>query len=243
MFIHGFPMNASIWNSQINVLKKHYNCYAIDLPGYGANTSLKDFKHSINNYADYVYQFIKDNELGSVHIVGMSMGGSISLNISRRYNHVVRSITLIHTSAVVDTDEEKKKRDETIATIQDGGLLQFIDNFADRLLSPTASKEVREKYIHLMREASKEVVVAGYKTIRNRDDEMKNLPNLKIPTLLLAGKDDIGSSPKEMKDIANAIPNSTFKIIADCGHVSPLEKPNVLNKILLEWFEKITKNA
>ena len=243
LFIHGFPMNASIWDSQINVLKEYYSCYAIDLPGYGLNTTLKGFNHSINAYADYVYQFIKDNELGSVHIIGMSMGGSISLNISRRYIHVVKSITLIHTSAVVDTDEEKEKRDETITAIQNGGLLQFIDNFADRLLSPKASKEVRDKYIYLMRDASKEVVVAGYQAIRNRRDEMLNLQNLRIPTLIIAGKDDIGSSPKEMKDIADAIRNSTFKIIADCGHVSPIEKPNVLNDILFEWFEKITKKT
>jgi 3-oxoadipate enol-lactonase len=237
VFIHGFPMSASIWNSQISALKEHYNCYAIDLPGYGSNIRQMDFTHSIDTYADYVYQFVKDNELGPVHIVGMSMGGSITLNISRRHKHVVKSMTLIHTSGIVDTDEEKKKRDETISFIQNGGLLQFIDNFADRLLSSKAGKEVRQKYISLMREASKEVVIAGYKAIRDRDDEMSNLPSLSIPVLVIAGNDDIGSSPKEMNDIADALINSKFEIIRDCGHVSPLEQPDVLSTLLMKWFK------
>jgi 3-oxoadipate enol-lactonase len=237
VFVHGFPMSASIWKSQIGALEEHHNCYAIDLPGYGSNTRQMDFTHSIDTYADYVCQFIKDNELGPVHIVGMSMGGSISLNISRRHKHVVKSMTLIHTSAVPDTDGEKKTRDEAILLIQNGELLQFINNFAERLLSPKASKKVRRKYVSLMRRASKEVVIAGYKAIRDRDDEMANLPSLSVPVLVIAGNDDVGSSPEEMKHISDAIPNSRFEVIRDCGHVSPLEKPIVLSTLLMKWFK------
>ncbi|MGB5820948.1 MAG: alpha/beta hydrolase [Saonia sp.] len=237
VFIHGFPMSASIWDSQIKALSKNYNCYAVDLPGYGSNLTHNGFNHSIDSYSDYVFQYIKENNLNPVHIVGMSMGGSITLNISRRYPDIVKSMTAIHTSAIVDTDEDKNKRDITITAIKNGGLNDFIDRFADRLLSPNASDDIRKMYISLMKEASKEVVIAGYTAIRNRPDEFKNLKKLKIPVLVIAGKDDIGSSPKEMKEMADAIPNSTFKVISDCGHVAPLEKPQELNKFLLQWFQ------
>ncbi|MEK6154716.1 alpha/beta hydrolase [Flavobacteriaceae bacterium 3-367] len=239
LFIHGFPMSSSIWKSQVSALNKDYNCYAIDLPGYGKNLSQYEFNHSINSYSDYVYQYINDNNLAPVHIVGMSMGGSITLNMSRRYNNILKSMTVIHTSAIIDTDEDKRKRDITIAGIEKGGLLEFIDDFADRLLSPKSKDEIRQKYICQMREASQEVVIAGYKAIRNREDESSNLSNLKIPVLVVAGNDDIGSTPEEMKEIAEAIPNSTFKIISDCGHVAPLEQPQRLNEILSEWYNNI----
>ncbi len=237
VFIHGFPMSASIWNFQIEALSNNYNCYAVDLPGYGSNLSDNGFNHSIDSYSNYVFQFIKENNLNSVHIVGMSMGGSITLNISRRYPDIVKTVTVIHTSAIVDTDEDKNNRDITIAAIKNGGLNNFIDRFADRLLSPNASDEIRKMYISLMKEASKDVVIAGYTAIRNRPDEFKNLKNLKIPVLVIAGRDDIGSSPREMKEMASNIPNSTFKVISDCGHIAPLEKPQELNNFLLQWFE------
>lgn len=91
VFVHGFPLNGSIWSTQIKALKEHYNCYALDLPGYGSTISPKNYNHSIDSYADHTFQFINENKLASVHIVGMSMGGSVVLNLSRRYIDVINS--------------------------------------------------------------------------------------------------------------------------------------------------------
>ncbi len=237
LFIHGFPMSKGIWRSQLQVLQKSYNCFAIDLPGYGDNTKSVNFTHSIDSYADYVHGYLLENDMEKAHIVGMSMGGSIALNLMRRYPEMVKTLSVIHTSAIPDTNEEKINRDKTIANIENGGLSNFIEYFADRLLSPSASIDIRNKYISDMNEASKEIVIAGYKAIRNRPDEFETLKLIEVPVLVVAGNDDVGSSPKEMKEMSDEIPNSTFEIIKDCGHVAPLEKPDELNKILLEWFD------
>jgi pimeloyl-ACP methyl ester carboxylesterase len=237
LFIHGFPMSKKIWRSQLEVLQKSYNCYAVDLPGYGGNLKNTNFTHSIDSYADFVYGYLLENGMEKAHIVGMSMGGSIALNLTRRYPKVVKTLTIIHTSAIPDTNEEKLNRDKTITQIENGGLSSFVENFADRLLSSSASSDVYNKYVSDMNEASKEIVIAGYKAIRNRPDEFKSLKLIKVPVLVVAGSDDIGSSPKEMQEISEEISNSTFKVINDCGHVAPLEKPDELNRILLEWFD------
>ncbi len=237
LFIHGFPMSKKIWKSQIVALTKSFNCYAIDLPGYGDNDAKNDFEHSINSYADYVDDFMSENGIDRANIVGMSMGGSIALNLTRRYPNRTQSLTIIHTSAIPDTEEDKLNRNKIIEDIENGGLSSFIENFADRLLSPSASKQIRSQYVSDMNEASKEIVVAGYEAIRNRPDEFEGLKLIKVPVLVVAGNDDVGSSPEEMKKIAEEIENSTFKIIEDCGHVAPLEKPNELNRILREWLE------
>lgn len=238
LFIHGFPMSKRIWKSQIVVLQKSFNCYAIDLPGYGDNDAKNGFEHSIDSYADYVDGFMSENGIEKANIIGMSMGGSIALNLTRRYPEGVQSLTIIHTSAIPDTEAEKLNRDETIKNIENGGLPNFIENFADRLLSPSASPEIRTQYISDMNEASQEIVIAGYKAIRNRSDEFKALKLIEVPVLVVAGNDDKGSSPKEMKEIANEIDNSTFHVIEDCGHVAPLEKPDELNAILSDWLRK-----
>ncbi|GAB4234525.1 MAG: alpha/beta fold hydrolase [Ekhidna sp.] len=238
LFIHGFPMSKKIWKSQINELSGTHYCTAVDLPGYGDRAASKNFIHSIDSYADFVKQYIEENNLGRVHIIAMSMGGSIALNMSRRYPEIIASIALIHTSAVADTHDEKQNRNKTIADIENGGLAEFIEFFADRLLSPDASSETKRKYISDMMEASEETVIAGYKAIRDRADEFSHLKRLEIPVLLVAGSDDVGSSPEEMKSMANEIRNSTFEIIEGCGHVAPLEKPEVLNQILVDWISK-----
>ncbi|HCY80978.1 MAG TPA: hypothetical protein DHV22_04905, partial [Xanthomarina gelatinilytica] len=111
LFIHGFPMSKRIWKSQIAVLKKSFNCYAIDLPGYGDNDFKNDFEHSTDSYADYVDGFMSENGIEKANIIGMSMGGSIALNLTRRYPERVQSLTIIHTSAIPDTEAEKLNRD------------------------------------------------------------------------------------------------------------------------------------
>lgn len=243
LFIHGFPMSSCIWNNQISHLQNTYKCHAIDLPGYGQNTNIDDkFQHSIDNYSDYVHGYIKDNYLKPVHLVGMSMGGSVALNISRRYPDAIKSLTIAHTSAIVDTDEEKSARDKVIKSIENGKLDEFIEWFANRLLSPKTNNEIKQRYIGLMQEASQQVIIDGYKAIRNREDEFSNLKNLSIPVLVITGKDDVGSSPKEMLEMAQAISNAIYKEIDDCGHLAPLEQPDALNSILTNWFSHFIKN-
>jgi len=235
IFIHGFPMNGHIWDAQLSALAAGFKCYALDLPGYGLSPTPDGFIASMDSYADHVAQFIAARGLPLVHIVGISLGGMIALNFARRHGHLLKSIILLHSTASTDTAELKDGRTQIIEDIKQGGLKEFVVNFADILLGPTAGRAVRADYITLMNDTSKDTVIAGMKALRDRGAELQNLGNIDIPTLVVAGDQDTRTPAQMMEKIAAALPNSTFEIITGCGHVSPIEQPDKLSGLIRDW--------
>ena len=71
-----------------------------------------------------------------------------------------------------------------------------------------------------------------------RPDSSKDLQNIKCPTLIITGKEDNICPLKLHKEMAETIPNSTLKIIEECGHLSALEQPNLVNSIIIDWWNK-----
>ncbi len=80
LFIHGLANYSLSWRKNIDELKNHFRCIAIDLPGNG-HSDRGDFPYSINFFAGAAYDFILKLQLKNVHIVGHSMGGQIALTL------------------------------------------------------------------------------------------------------------------------------------------------------------------
>jgi pimeloyl-ACP methyl ester carboxylesterase len=72
-------------------------------------------------------------------------------------------------------------------------------------------------------------IAAAARGMAQRRDFTAELKNIRCPTLILVGADDILSPPAEMRAMADAIPLSQYNVIPSAGHLSPLEQPTVAN--------------
>lgn len=85
-----------------------------------------------------------------------------------------------------------------------------------------------------------EVRVDGFfnqvKAQLSRPDSTKDLQKIKSSTLIITGREDNICPLKLHEEMAEAIPNSTLKVIDDCGHLSTLEQPEKVNKIIIDWW-------
>ena len=235
VFVHGFPMTGEVWAKQLRKLSAEINCHAVDLPGYGLSPEPNGFVASIDTFADSLDNYIAAHHLPPVHLVGISLGGMIALNMARRYPHLLKSIVLLHSTAAADSPALSAERTKIIDSIAVGGLEQFIIDFADVLLGPNASQSVRAHYIKMMNKADKDIVIAGMIALRDRGDETPYLGQIKTPTLVIAGDEDKRTPAEMMQKMANAIPKARFALIENCGHVSPLEQPKELSNLLKDW--------
>lgn len=82
IFLHGWTMNGSAFDQQIELLGDDFECYAPDLPGHGESAHLKA---SIDECADFVHKLIAGNDLNDIVLVGWSMGAAIAWNYLRRF--------------------------------------------------------------------------------------------------------------------------------------------------------------
>ena len=101
LFLHGLGMTRTGWDAQLEALAEGYRCVAWDMPGYGVSEPLVEF--SLAAAADSAAMLI-DRLGGSAHVVGLSMGGMIALQLALRHPECVRSLSLIDTSPAFGLD-------------------------------------------------------------------------------------------------------------------------------------------
>lgn len=82
IFLHGWTMNGSAFDQQIELLGDEFQCFAPDLPGHGSSAHLTA---SIDASADFLRDLINNNGLNDVLLVGWSMGAAIAWNYLRRF--------------------------------------------------------------------------------------------------------------------------------------------------------------
>lgn len=102
VFVHGFPFQSSMWEPQIPVAVGAGRRVVVpDLPGFGrSDVPAERSAYSIDRYADLVAAMIQHLSLGRVVLVGLAMGGYITLAVARRHPGVLAGLVLADTKAI-----------------------------------------------------------------------------------------------------------------------------------------------
>ena len=109
VLIHGFLGSSEIWSSFIPELISKYQIITIDLPGHG-NSNHYEGKLSMEFIANNVKSILELHSIESAHFLGHSMGGYVSLAFLDLFPEMVKSITLLNSTAREDSEQKKKDR-------------------------------------------------------------------------------------------------------------------------------------
>src|SRR5262245_11832973 len=80
VFVHGWAINSSYWQSQIDHFSSRYKILAVDLQGHG-QSPMKDTVITTEEYADDVVQLLSELDLKNIILIGHSMSGNINLHV------------------------------------------------------------------------------------------------------------------------------------------------------------------
>jgi pimeloyl-ACP methyl ester carboxylesterase len=69
-------------------------------------------------------------------------------------------------------------------------------------------------------------------------DRRALLPQISVPTLVVAGSDDMVAPPKMMERMAEKIPGAQYVCLPGCGHLGPMDQPDAFNTVLLSFLER-----
>ena len=135
LFIHGWPLNSTMWWSQINGLESIARLIAPDLRGFGQSPTTPD-KHDIGRYADDLFELLQ--ALGHrepVVLCGMSMGGYVAFEFYRRYPEMVRGLILTATRAKPDDAAGKQNRNDAVQRVREHGVNSITSTLPRKLLA------------------------------------------------------------------------------------------------------------
>lgn len=236
-FSHGLLFDHRMWAHQVEHFGKQYRCIAHDHRAQGKSSATGSADMELL-YADVLalLDHIVPNQ--RVHFVGLSMGGFVGMRVAARQPNRLHSLTLLETSA----DEEPNK---------------FKYNLLNKVFRLGGSKLVSQKIINILfgkssvRDSGLQRVVAdwkktieGYPTtisqavkgVIDRKGVFDELPNIKAPTLIAVGEEDVATPPDKSTRMHQQIKGSRLQIIPRAGHSACLEQPIAVNKLIEEFI-------
>ncbi|MDP3451383.1 MAG: alpha/beta hydrolase [Bacteroidales bacterium] len=238
IFIHGFPLNKEMWNIQITDLKRDYRVIAYDLRGHGGSDE-GDNELSIEFFANDLISFMDALKLDKITLCGFSMGGYIALNAVLNYPDRFNAILLCDTGCSNDSPEAKEKRMKSIENIKLNGLEQYADESLKKLFAPISfskySKEVSFVKDMIMRTPVKSL----FKTLHalaNRKETCSKLHEIKVPVLIMVGKEDEITPVEVAMYMHKKIKESIIHIIDHAGHMSNMENSKEFNTQLTKFL-------
>jgi pimeloyl-ACP methyl ester carboxylesterase len=166
------------------------------------------------------------------------MGGYIAFAIMRLAPERIAKLALLDTSARPDQPEQKEGREKFIAMAQAQKLNDIVDTLTPRFLHREHPNYEGLKRIvrDMAADTGADAFVRQTKAIMGRADSRRLLSDIRCPTLVLVGGDDVLTPPELSKEIAAGISGAKLTIVPDCGHLSTLEQPEAVNAALSEWL-------
>jgi pimeloyl-ACP methyl ester carboxylesterase len=237
IFLHGFPLDHSLWLDQLKGLAHVRHCIAPDLRGFGRSDPTVDAVLTMEMLADDVFGLLAALGIEHADVVGLSMGGYVALALWELRPDMVRSLALIDTRAGADGAEARAARDAMIDRILDGGRQALADEMVHGLLGRAPSRRAQARLRSMIEGTRYETLVASLEGMRDRKDRTAVLPTISVPTLVCGGEDDALIPPAQIRELAAAIPGARVTIVPASGHLPALEGADTLNQALIELFE------
>ena len=175
-------------------------------------------------------------------LVGLSLGGYVAFEVIRRQLHRIERLALLDTTAAADAPARRAARFADIAKVQQGGIDALIPELPARWLRP--AHLARPDLVATMAAMARSVGAQGQfnqqQAMLGRPDSLADLEDVRVPTLVLCGADDKVTPIADHEAMAAGIAGARLEVVADCGHLSTIEQPGAVTRLLADWLASTT---
>lgn len=241
IFIHAFPLNQTMWDDQLVALQNHCRTITLDLRGFGSS-EVPQGPYMMDQMAADVSGLMTAVGIDRAVLVGLSMGGYVSLAFYRNYPESVLAMVLADTRAAADTPEARDRRLRSAAKAEAEGARSIAADMIPLLLGSTTlgQRSSIVERVRAMIEANSAVGIAGaQRGMAERRDSTSLLSAMNFPVLVVVGAEDTLTPVSEAETLGNAIVGARLRIIDGAGHLSNIERPEEFNKALIGFLKKL----
>lgn len=239
LFVHGFPLNHTMWQFQAEAFGGTHRVIAPDLRGFGTS-DVTEGTVTMEQFADDLNALLDALDVREpVCLCGLSMGGYIAWEFLRKYAGRLKSLILCDTRAEADTADVVQKRFELADAVTKRGSHVAADSMLPKLFAPETSDtnpEVVETVRRMIVDTSPQSIAAALRGMAERKAATDLLPEVRVPTLVVVGQEDRLTTVEEMREIAETIPGARFVEVLLAGHMSPMERPEEVNAAIGEFL-------
>lgn len=235
---HGVGLDHRMWDHQVLALVPQFRVVRYDMVGHGCSSMRRD----VTKIADFVSQLgelLDFLEISKLTLAGLSMGGIVAQGFALDAHERLEKLVLMSTVYRRTDAELKAVRRRLKVTIDEGlepianlALNRWFDD-AFQQANPNIVKQIRSRLITNDLTAYS----AAYKIFVEADRDIgAALKRVRCPTLVMTGELDQGSTPELAHRMAADLHNPEVVILPGLRHLTPLEDPNQVNRVLMEFL-------
>jgi 3-oxoadipate enol-lactonase len=240
IFIHGFPLDASMWQQQVEYFRgRGHSVLAPDLPGFGGEPPLPREHCSIDAFADKIHELIVREARGQAIVGGFSMGGYVLLALLRNHPEAVAAAVFIDTRAEADSPDGRSARLKSVEEIPHKGPGALIDTMMGKVLAKKPNPAVKEQTRAMMERQSPEGILCAQLAMSKRRDQTDLLARLTLPVLIIVGSEDAVTPPSVALAMQSHVPHAMVAQIVSAGHMSPMEQPAAVNSTIETFLSTV----
>jgi 3-oxoadipate enol-lactonase len=238
VMLHGIGGGHLAFAPQVETLASSgYRAVAWDMPGYGHSAPIEPY--NFKGLAQSCITLIEGLQCGGVALLGHSMGGMVAQEVIARRPELVSKLILCGTSASFGKPDDEWQREyiaQRTAPLDAG---QTMADLADVLVPQMVGPGSLPEGVRLATHCMSQVPASTYRRALEAlvtFDRRANLPQIQVPTLVVAGEHDRNAPPAMRKKMAAAIPRSTYLEMRGVGHLQNLEAPEDFDGLLLNFL-------
>jgi pimeloyl-ACP methyl ester carboxylesterase len=236
LFVHGLGGSHAMWLYQVPAFCSRFPVLAVDLRNHGASTKVDD-DFAIADMASDVARLLRALGVGSAHVVGLSLGGMVALQLALDHATCVAGLVLADTMAGLPPGFEQMGR-EALDFIENKPMAEVARARITNAFSPHINPDVRDYFIQQVAQNEKAAYVRAARAAF-RFQARERLRDVRRPTLVVIGEEDVVTPAPLSEELAAGIAGAHLLRLRGAGHITNVERPNEFNAAVREFCESI----
>ncbi|MFA3916970.1 alpha/beta fold hydrolase [Ruegeria hyattellae] len=236
VFSHGLLFSGAMFEAQVAHFKGRYRCITFDHRGQG-NSGVTKVGYDIETLTDDAAALINHLDIAPCHFVGLSMGGFIGMRLAARKPGLLRTLTLLETSADPEPTENAPKYRMLNFVARWIGLWAVISRvmpimFGDTFLNDPARAKERKRWAKAITRNHRIGITRAVMGVIEREGCAGILDSIDIPVSIGVGDEDVATVPEKSERIQRRIKRSELVVFEGAGHSSSIETPEQVNDLI-----------
>lgn len=237
VLIHGLGSSTLDWEHQVAFLSQFYQVITFDLRGHGQSDKPKEH-YSVPMFSQDVIALIRELTQEPVHLIGHSLGGMVAFQVVLDAPEIIKSLTILNSAPSVIFPSIKSRILFYLRTlnVRFFGMYWLSHQIAKMAFPYPTQNELRAKFISRWMQ-NDPIAYSHALHAFNHWDVSNRMPEIKCPTLIIGAEHDY--TPILYKEsYTKTIKNAELVLIPNSFHMTLMDQPDALNKILFDFLNK-----
>jgi 3-oxoadipate enol-lactonase len=239
LFLHGLGSSSRDWERQVAVCSKAYQTITLDLRGHGRSDKPRSGAYGIPRLAADTAALLRALDLGPVNLVGLSMGGMVAFQLALDAPLLVKSLVIINSQPELKlrTWRERTAALKRLLIIKLLGMRKMGQALGQKLFPGEDQGDLRATFI--ARWADNDAR-AYFRTLTSLIgwSVAERLSEIGCRTLVIGAEQDYTSAAFK-QGYVDQMPNASLVTIPNARHFLPLDRPDALNQVLMEFLSDL----